>query len=36
VKAHGGTVDVESELGKGTTFTLRFPVATRQQPQSKI
>lgn len=29
VKGHGGTVDVESELGKGTTFTLRFPVASR-------
>lgn len=26
VKAHGGTVDVESELGKGTCFVVRLPV----------
>jgi two-component system OmpR family sensor kinase len=24
--AHGGSVTVESELGKGATFTLFFPV----------
>jgi signal transduction histidine kinase len=34
VKAHGGTVDVESELGQGATFTLRFPIAPRQPPRS--
>ena len=25
---HGGSIDVESELGKGTRFTLKFPVNT--------
>jgi len=27
VKNHGGTIAVESELGKGTTFSILFPVA---------
>ncbi len=26
MKAHGGSVSVESELGKGSTFTLHFPI----------
>lgn len=26
IEAHGGTIAVESEVGKGTRFTLRFPV----------
>jgi signal transduction histidine kinase len=27
VKAHGGTLDFETELGKGTTFFVRLPIA---------
>jgi signal transduction histidine kinase len=26
VADHGGTVSVESEVGKGTTFTIRFQI----------
>jgi PAS domain S-box-containing protein len=27
IRQHGGTIQVESEMGKGTTFTIRLPVA---------
>ena len=27
VENHGGTMEVDSELGRGTTFTIRFPAA---------
>jgi two-component system NtrC family sensor kinase len=30
VERHGGVVSVESEAGKGTTFTIRLPVAAAQ------
>lgn len=30
MQEHGGEIAVESESGKGTTFSLRFPVAERQ------
>ena len=31
VERHQGTIDVKSEIGEGTTFTVRLPVA--QIPQ---
>ncbi|HET8541695.1 MAG TPA: ATP-binding protein, partial [Anaeromyxobacter sp.] len=27
VDRHGGVVEVESEVGRGTTFTIRLPIA---------
>jgi signal transduction histidine kinase len=27
IKAHGGTLDFETEMGKGTTFFVRLPIA---------
>lgn len=30
VERYGGRIEVESEVGKGTTFTVTFPVASRQ------
>ncbi len=29
IKAHGGTIDLESELNKGSTFTVKLPIATK-------
>jgi len=34
VRAHGGTVDVQSALGRGTTFQLRFALAGAEAPLS--
>ncbi len=30
MKAHGGSVSVESEVGKGSTFTLHFPISSEE------
>jgi D-alanine transaminase len=31
IEAHGGSITVESEVGKGTRFTIRLPVARRKE-----
>lgn len=36
VELHGGSVDLQSELGKGTTVTLRLPLETETLPNSLI
>lgn len=32
IRRHGGTIDVESEIGQGTTFTIRLPADVQQRP----
>lgn len=35
VEKHGGTIDVESEVGKGTTFIIRLPIAEVNESMSQ-
>ena len=36
VKLHGGSIRVESELGRGTTFIVLIPLGSRHLPQDQI
>ncbi len=36
VEAHGGTITVETEKGKGTVFKITFPIKTKQIPETGL
>jgi signal transduction histidine kinase len=36
VKLHGGSISAESEVGRGTTFTVRVPLGTAHLPADQI
>ena len=33
IQKHGGNIEVQSEVGKGTTFTIHLPI---QQPEAQV
>lgn len=34
IEKHGGTIDIESKLGKGTTLKIRLPISGRQSEKA--